>query len=93
LQVHQPQSVGDDEGETKSSTLMTEWLTQMPATTPFHKGQVLIVPESPYGQRVAMPRAQTARTVRHGPKCGSWKQHFKEMHAGVSNAREPPSFP
>lgn len=72
---------------------MTEWLTQMPPTVPFHKGQVLIVPESPYGQRVATPRAQTARTVRHGPKCGDWKQHFREMHAGVRRPQTPDPKP
>ena len=65
-------SAGEDsrDEEHRTGELMGEWLSGLPPTMPFHRGQVLIIPQSPYQQKLG----NTSKSPRKGattPRLGS----------------------
>lgn len=67
------QSDSSEDEEVRSSKEMGEWLTSLPVTVPYHRGNVLVVPESPYRQK-KNGRSLSARTPRSPMK------HYTEMY-------------
>ena len=63
-----PREEWDEENHT--GELMGEWLSGLPPTMPFHRGQVLIIPQSPYQQKLGASKSprKGATTPRLGSK-------------------------
>ncbi len=65
-------SAGEDsrDEEHRTGELMGEWLSGLPPTMPFHRGQVLIIPQSPYQQKLGNSKSprKGATTPRLGSK-------------------------
>jgi hypothetical protein len=59
--------------EHRTGELMGEWLSGLPPTMPFHRGQVLIIPQSPYQQKLGASKSprKGATTPRLGSKARS----------------------
>ena len=62
----------EKEKEARIAGKMGDWLLGMPPTMPFHRGQVLIVPESAYAQ--GSPRKRGSLTAREP---SSWRDSWK----------------
>ncbi|MGB1607865.1 MAG: hypothetical protein ACPIOQ_84840, partial [Promethearchaeia archaeon] len=49
--------------EQYTGELMGEWLNGLPPTMPFHRGQVLVIPKSPYVQSMSQKARRRAENA------------------------------
>jgi hypothetical protein len=66
-------SSSSEDEDIKSAREMGDWINSLPATAPYHRGNVLVVPESPYRQ-LRNGRAVSAKVPRSPMK------HYTELY-------------